>query len=232
MKTPWKYTARGMMVPILMINLILGACGSNPSIHSQPARQLSENNIKRILILPFRDVSTLYEPDISVRCYLCGQIMTSGHVPASAAPFLTSELVSLMEKKQTYTIVYSDESQDMLSGLSGAKNAAAEYLNLYVKAGRHAGTDAVLIGHIFRFVERQGNRASVVSPASVAFDLHLIDVDSGKIIWTANFDQTQQPLSENLLELGSFIKRGASWVSAEELARGGLVNMLGRFPQP
>jgi hypothetical protein len=72
----------------------------------------------------------------------------------------------------------------------------------------------------------------VVSPASVAFDLHLIDVDSGEIIWTGNFDQTQRPLSENILELGSFFKRGASWVTAEELAKGGLEDILRRFPQP
>lgn len=228
MKTSWKYAARGMGF-ILIMGLILGAC-STPVIHSEPPQQAS--NLKTILVLPFRDVSTLYEPNISARCYLCGQIMTTGYVPDSAGPFLTSELVSLLEKSQAYTILSSDDSQDMLSGMSGAQNGPAEYLNLYIKAGKRAGADAVLIGHIFRFQERQGNRASVISPASVAFDLHLIDVDSGKIIWTANFDQTQHPLSDNLLELGSFINRGASWVTAEELAQGGLVNMLRRFPKP
>ncbi len=116
--------------------------------------------------------------------------------------------------------------------MSGTDNDAEHYLNLYINAGKRAGADAVLIGHIFRFVDRKGNRASVESPASVAFDLHLIDVDSGKIVWTANFDQTQRPLSDNLLELGSFIKRGASWVTAEELAQGGLEDILRRFPQP
>jgi hypothetical protein len=228
MKTSWKYTAGGMGF-ILFMCLILGAC-STPAIHSEPARQVS--NIKSILILPFHDVSKLYEQNINVRCYLCGQVMTTGYVPDSAVFFMTSELVSLMEKSQLYSILSSDGSQDILSGMSGTDNAAAHYLSLYVNAGKRAGADAVLIGHIFRFLERKGNRASVASPASVAFDLHLIDVDSGKIIWTANFDQTQRSLSENLLELGSFIKRGASWVTAEELAQGGLENMLRRFPQP
>ncbi len=226
MKTFWKSADRGIGF-ILFMCLILGAC-STPSTRSEPARQ---SNIKSILVLPFRDVSTLYEPNISARCYLCGQVMTTGNVPDSAGPFMTAELVSLLEKSQAYTIISSDESQDILSGMSGTGNSAAAYLNLYVNAGKRAGADAVLIGHIFRFQERKGNRASVVSAASVAFDLHLIDVESGKIIWTANFDQTQQPLSDNLLELGSFIKRGASWVTAEELAQGGLENLLRRFPR-
>ena len=229
MKTSWKYAAPCMGL-ILFASLMLGAC-STPAIHSEPAMQAS--NIKRILILPFHDVSRFYESNINVRCHLCGQIMTTGEVPDSAGSFLTSELVSLMEKKQAYAIHSSDGSQDLLSGMmSGHDNAANPFLNLYVNAGKRAEADAVLVGHIFRFKERNGNRASVESPASVSFDLHLIRVDSGRIVWTGNFDQTQRPLSENLLELGSFIKRGASWVTAEELAIGGLEDILRRFPQP
>jgi hypothetical protein len=229
MKRSWKYAVQGMMGFILFTCVMLCAC-SNPAIRPEPERQAS--NHKTILVLPFRNVSTLYEPNISARCYLCGQVITTGYVPDSAGPFLTSELISLMEKSKTYTIISSDDSQDILSGMSGTHNAALAYLDLYVKAGKRAGTDAVLIGHIFRFQERKGNRASVESPASVAFDLHLIDVNSGEIIWTAKFDQTQRPLSDNLLELDSFIKRGASWVTAEQLAQGGLENILRRFPQP
>ena len=230
MKISWKRTALGMGF-ILFTCLMLGSCSSTRAIHPESARQAS--NIKSILILPFHDVSRLYESNINVRCYLCGQVMTTGYVPDSAGPFLTSQLVSQMEKDQAYTILSSDGSLDMLSGMmSGPDNAAASYLNLYINTGKRAGADAVLIGHIFRFQERKGNRASVESPASVAFDLHLIHVDSGRIVWTGNFDQTQRPLSENLLELGSFIKRGASWVTAEELALGGLEDILRRFPQP
>ena len=230
MKISWKRTALGMGF-ILFSCLLLGSC-STRAIHPEPERQAS--NIKSILILPFHDVSMLYESNIHVRCYLCGQVMSTGYVPDSAGPYLTSELISLMEKQQGYTILSSDGSQDLLSGMmSGPDNdAAAAYLNLYIDTGKRAGADALLIGHIFRFNERKGNRASVESPASVAFDLHLIDVESGRIVWTANFDQTQKPLSDNLLELGSFIKRGASWVTAEELALGGLEDILRRFPKP
>jgi hypothetical protein len=231
MKTSWKHAALGMGF-ILFTCLMLGSC-STRAMHPEPERQSS--NIKNILILPFQDVSRLYESNIHVRCYLCGQVMATGYVPDSAGPFLTSELVSQMEKQQGYTLLFDDGSQDLLSGMKmfGTDNAAAaQYLNIYVDAGKRAGADAVLTGHIFRFQERKGNRASVESPASVAFDLHLIHVAKGEMIWTGHFDQTQRPLSENLLELGSFIKRGASWITAEELAQGGLEDILRRFPQP
>lgn len=226
MKTSWKYLGTGFIV---WMCVILGACGTR-TFHPESSRQAS--NIRSILILPFHDVSKFYESNINVRCYLCGQVMTTGTVPDSAGYFLTSQLEALMEKNQAYSIFSSDGSQDLLTGLSGTDTTTASPLNLYVNAGKRAGADAVLIGHIFRFKERIGNRASVQTPASVAFDLHLIHVDSRQIVWTANFDQTQRPLSDNLLELGTFIKRGASWVTAEELAQGGLEDIVRRFPQP
>jgi hypothetical protein len=231
MKISWKRALPGTGF-ILSMAMMLCAC-STPAVRNESLRMTSD--IRNILILPFHDVSRLYEPNINVRCYLCGQVMTTGFVPDSAGPFLTSELVSLMEKDGTYAILSSEGSTDLLSGMkpSGPDNMAVDqYLNLYIDTGKRAGADAVLIGHIFRFVERKGNRASVESPASVSFDLHLIHVGSGRIVWTGHFDQTQRPLSENVLEIGTFFKRGASWITAEELAQSGLENIVRSFPKP
>jgi hypothetical protein len=68
-------------------------------------------------------------------------------------------------------------------------------------------------------------------PASVGFDVHLIRLRDGKIVWTGKFDETQRPLSENLLKMGSFIRRKGSWLTAEELSSVGMDEMLKRFPK-
>jgi hypothetical protein len=62
----------------------------------------------------------------------------------------------------------------------------------------------------------------VKSPASVAFVLELWDVKRGDSIWSARFDETQKPLSENLFALGQVGSRGVRWLTAEELAREGV----------
>jgi hypothetical protein len=43
------------------------------------------------------------------------------------------------------------------------------------------------------------------------------------------FEETQQPLSENVLDLPAFVKRGAKWVTAGELAREGVHKAVDRF---
>jgi hypothetical protein len=70
----------------------------------------------------------------------------------------------------------------------------------------------------------------VDKPASVAFDVHLLRVKDGKRVWNGKFDETQQALSENLLKIGSFVRRGAAWLKAEELSSVGMDEMLKRFP--
>ena len=90
------------------------------------------------------------------------------------------------------------------------------------KLGELVYADAVLFGRILRFRERVGEDLGVSSPASVAFTLQLLDVKRSDIIWTAEYQETQKALSENLFAIGDFTRRGAKWVKAEELARDGV----------
>ena len=51
------------------------------------------------------------------------------------------------------------------------------------------------------------------------------------MVWLGKFDETQRPLSENLLKIGSFIRRKGSWLTALELASVGMDEMLGKLPE-
>jgi hypothetical protein len=228
MKTSWKTVGQGVLT--LLMGLILSACTTSGT---RPTPPIHTSGIKTILVLPFVNVSGLYEQNAHARCYLCGQVMVPGYVPDSASPFLTAELISQMEKIEEYTILSSDGAEDTISGMMSDKNNFDDrILNLYIQAGKRAEADAIVVGHIFHFKERQGNRASVESPASVAFDLHLIDVANGRMLWASGFDETQKPLTDNLLEISTFLKRGGGWATAEELSQSGLESIMQRFPRP
>jgi hypothetical protein len=78
-----------------------------------------------------------------------------------------------------------------------------------------------------RYRERIGNEWGAKSPASVAFVLELIDVRRGDVVWSARFDETQKPLSENIFALGSVGERGFRWLTAEQLAQEGVRKAVG-----
>jgi hypothetical protein len=71
----------------------------------------------------------------------------------------------------------------------------------------------------------------VRQPARVAFELNLVGVASGRLLWHRQFAEIQQPLNEDLLRLPQFLKRGGRWVSVQEIARNALEEMLKTIPK-
>lgn len=98
------------------------------------------------------------------------------------------------------------------------------------KIGEDWGVDFIMIGFLFRYEERIGSSIGVEKPASVGFDVHLFRLRDKKMVWIGKFEETQRPLSENLLKLGSFFRRKASWLTAEELSSVGMDEMLRKLP--
>jgi hypothetical protein len=90
------------------------------------------------------------------------------------------------------------------------------------KIGESVHADAVLVGRMQRYRERVGDEWGAKSPASVAFVLDLIDIRRGDVIWSARFDETQKPLSDNIFALGNIGERGIRWLSAEQLTQDGV----------
>jgi hypothetical protein len=103
---------------------------------------------------------------------------------------------------------------------------------VYRRIGEALAADTVLVGHLFRWSEREGTAYAVNQPASVAFDLCMLRVPDGSVLWKETYDKTQQSLSENLLESQMFFKVGARWLTAMELADYGLEKVLSQFPVP
>jgi hypothetical protein len=73
---------------------------------------------------------------------------------------------------------------------------------------------------IYRFQERRGGDFSVERPASVGFDVRFFDRNGLAKCFV--FDETQQPLSENVFRFFTFLKRRGKWINAGELAREGV----------
>jgi curli biogenesis system outer membrane secretion channel CsgG len=122
--------------------------------------------------------------------------------------------------------VVSDREVDEVRAIVGKGNAGQAR-----KVGELVYADGILLGRVLRFRERVGEDLGVQSPASVAFTLQLVDVKRGDIIWVAEYQETQQALSDNLFSIGDFTRRGAKWLKAEELARDGVQQAIQQLNQ-
>ncbi|MBC2717157.1 MAG: hypothetical protein HF978_17770 [Desulfobacteraceae bacterium] len=99
-----------------------------------------------------------------------------------------------------------------------------------LKLGETLNTDYMMAGNVWRYTDRVGASFSAEKPASVAFAVYLVDMKTGRLIWTESYDKTQQALTDNLFNAKDFFKQGAKWLTAEELARFGMNKMFENFP--
>jgi hypothetical protein len=167
----------------------------------------------------------------TVLCPLCKSLFQYGEVVPGSQYTLTKLLYAKIEALGKFRILPLERVEVVLTP-SVSKEFEEKPLPLAIQVGKELNADFILVGYLFRFEERIGSRIGAEKPASVGFDVHLLRVRDGKKVWDGKFDETQQALSENLLKIGSFFRRKASWLTAEELSSVGMDEMLKRFPGP
>lgn len=99
-----------------------------------------------------------------------------------------------------------------------------------MKIGEAFKADAVLKGYVLKYVDRVGGKYGVNKPASVSFNVLLYDVKDGSLLWSGAYSETQISLTENLFNIELFLKRGFKWLTADEIAKFGLGEVLTKIP--
>lgn len=181
-----------------------------------------------LAILPFF-VQKGEDPTRGEVCPLCKGLHHSGSILPGSQNTMTRLLYEKMENLGTFTVFPLERVEGVLSR-SDLKQFFEKPGSAAVQLGRELDADFVFLGYLFRFEQRVGSPMGVDKPASVGFDLHLVRVRDGKIAWSGKFDETQRPLSDNLLKIGTFFRRGAKWLTAEELASAGMEETLAALP--
>ncbi len=183
-----------------------------------------------LAILPFL-VERVEDPARGAVCPICRAPYGKGNVLSGSQLYLTRILQEKMEAMGTFKLLPPEKVEEAFSQ-SDRRQFDLNPMRSAIQLGKTLDVDFIFVGFLFRFEQRVGSSIGVDKPASVGFDVHLIRLKDGKMVWTGKFDETQRPLSENLLKMGSFVRRKASWLTAEELSRVGMDEMLTRFPGP
>ena len=79
----------------------------------------------------------------------------------------------------------------------------------------------MVLGEVYRWRERSGEALGTDRPASVGYQMSLHQAPGGRRLWNSRFDETQQPLSADVRNLGRYPGGGSRWLTAAELARWG-----------
>lgn len=204
------------LIPVFLLFLASCSAGNLESRHSS---DLESRRIRRIAVLLPVD-SGAPRPRV-------------GTPPGEPRPpdrdpdeILARLLYPALSALPNWQIVSESEVREASQGISDADEATR-----LRRLGEAVYADAVLVGRMSRYRERVGDEWGAKSPASVSFVLRLVDVRRGDVIWSANFDETQKSLSENIFVIGSIGERGVRWLSADQLANDGVKRAVAQLHQ-
>jgi len=220
----WVVMGAALIVPGLLMD------GHAPCpVSAEPQTALVTVRVERIGVMPFlkgRHGSEIGEtPDCPLSQLYFNPERLSGNADRSLTQYVHEALqkrhgekvTSLEKALEAYGKISKDEAKDTLRTLA-------------VKLGESLEANLMVAGTVWRYEDRSGSAVGAISPASVAFVVYLIDVASGKMLWKAEFNETQRSLSENVLGSWAFIRKGVKWLSADELARYGVREVFQKFP--
>jgi hypothetical protein len=92
------------------------------------------------------------------------------------------------------------------------------------------GADAVLLGEVHRYREREGSAVGSTRPASVEFVVTLYAAPSATKLWEARFAHTQTSLTSNLFDTARLPGRGSRFLTVAELAQFGAQLVADELP--
>lgn len=214
----------------LGILVVIAAMWSQAAPEAAGDKTKPVKKFENILIMPVINMSDIYGLNTGVRGPLSGQVFVTDVVVPEAAEFISSELwTRLIHMKFVELIEPNPHIIDSKVGLVPVQGSRNERLEAIQNAGRQMGADAVLCTYVYAFRKRVGNAFGVDVPAMVSFESVLVSSASGGLMWQKSFSETQQPLNENLLGIGKFLRRKGRWITAEEMATRAIDNMMNDF---
>lgn len=222
--------AGAILVPFIFLLAAYGHA-QEPSTEQRQGQVKEERIIalQKVAVLPF----LLVKPDVQGQRMMKGlsgnYFFRTGDLPARAGSEVTTIFQRRLNALGRCELIPLNQAQAATEGID-PKAFQKDPLSVAAQIGQELGLQAVVIGAVYHYEQRQGSGLGVQSPASAAFEAHLIQVADKKVLWSGRFDETQNSLSENLLKIGSFVKGGAQWVTVERWTEIGVESILRSFP--
>jgi len=186
-------------------------------------------NPASIAVMAFQSLGTPDGQTGVAVCPLCDVPVSVGPVTRGAEEIVQEIFIQKLKSVQKVEIIPVEKTASVYKRI--ASESFKEPLRRTLqKVGRELKADYIAAGYVYRFSERVGYEFSSERPASVAYEIHLLDSQSGNIIWRGFFDKTQKSLMEDVLQISSFVKGGGKWLTARQLAEQGMDEIFKTIP--
>ncbi|MBR5051026.1 MAG: hypothetical protein IKX75_06825 [Desulfovibrio sp.] len=208
-----------LLVAIAMAALALG-CSRRPTSTAEVPRVVSP--AYSIAVMPFTQPTDACQ-------LIMGRIPENqGCIDNGTLALLDADLRDLLLRKQNGR-VFAFEGPGVLpkvDALTYRSSSQPQALPRWIALGKKTGKDLMLVPMVMDWHERQGSEAGVDKPAHVRVEMYLVRCATGSVVSRGAWEEEQTGLADNLLNVGTFVKRKGQWVTARRLAQEGMESIL------
>jgi hypothetical protein len=232
---------QGALSACLLVLTIIGAGCSGSKVTTKSSAELSRYPIRSMVLVPFASMATpqlrdqgdlalstpqgIRRSDMSVSEPRSADsaLRQTTTVPPYASEKITELFWSRLQKRAGLRV--------LRGGVETAKRSSADSPPARPEAiaanvAKQLKVDAAMLGEVSVYQERVGSRLGASPPAGVGFEVKVVAAD-GQVLWVGNYYERQRPMIEDML---GFLQRWGAFVTADELARYGVEEVLERFP--
>ena len=150
---------------------------------------------------------------------------TKEAVPSGAEEKITDMVYTNLKLRPGLKTISPNQIAKVLTK-KNHKLSKSQNRQLARELGKELSLDAIIVGQVRVFRERAGQKFAAL-PAAVGFDVQVINAQDGTAIWAGDFFEEQKPFTQ---DFKGMLERGGKWVTAEELARSGVKQVMQRLP--
>ncbi len=216
----------------LAVCIALAGCASS-AVTELRDTAFTSSAVSTLACMPFVRGRQCLDPQTGEDALLDCRFSSLSYSPEFYSPGALQDISSILhgELRNTYGRIVKDYSAGVSVFETLALRTPDKTLRSLASAfARELGAEYVAAGVLDSYKERKGTARAIYSPASVSFRVYIIHAPTESIVFEGVFSETQQALSENILQAPSFFKRGARWLTAAELSREGIRRVLADIP--
>jgi len=129
-------------------------------------------------------------------------------------------IVELNKTARPYTLI---PTSSKINRIDAHESQTPQALKKWLEFGKAHNLEILLVPQVLNWNERDGSNIGADSSAHIKLGLYLLDIKNDRIFDIALFEEKQIGLSDNLLNVGSFLKRSGAWITADEMAKEAIV---------
>lgn len=200
--------------------LLTSACRqmTNPAVVDQQTFSASAGSLNRVAVMPFAARTGVVRDPVLV-----------GVTDEQAADLIARFAADALHAEGLSVVPASDMAAIFLN--QGRAVPRRDPRRAAEVAGAEFGATSVLMGQLIRWRERRGEAMGAEFPASVAFQMTLHEVPTGRRLWTSRFDHTQRTLTADPLIARKYPGGGTRFLTAAELTRWGMRDAVASLVQ-